>query len=691
MHSIVVSSSTAESRSADLGPGITSPQVSDDDSALELRECLEAEHTLRALFLEGGIWSDACTGTLTHAVSQHIRGKTIFASAGVAGRSSQLVAMGVPDCQEGPRITAKRFYEHFKGFLDSHFPQYETGQLFGLFELSSAATLEVRTVMLKALCRRHNKPFDVVRLLFFGIGASIGGGSLWTRAQYHKERLRLEDGRKKEGSLPERPQVVDTALQATPLKKRMNVRGPFAANARAWLHVLRDLAGHIEKPDVLCAVELIEMYVSRLASTGSIERWFGHVARLELKQRAHKMAPDMLDASLKLRIQDLGGVMEAGQKFVPKSLLVSTKPHKVGLQSVEWPATDYAKVCQRVYGDLYGSRRYECRNMARATGRPKIKKVKLKLSGPVSSTSIRAHKEKHDAAVAVAVAASASVPDFAKAGQAVQQVESSMDEHAKKRKQEEEAKLIKSKLSRLVGGAKKDKKERAKHDKKEKPAAKRKGAEEGEPSAKKSRFEQQRDIAAVRLDAHVRSTPGAPVEYVGSRGERFRVPPAADTKTKKVIASTAKPRAVYFDCGAPSVLPPGLIHTSDLSKADAVMVNDMFQSDGPAGVYARVLGLRILDASGADVKFNGVKKSLNKVIKYYCTPSFCSEYPRHVPLLKHAFKTAGCKFKKKPFEAKKLKKDTVIFLVGSAEPIAPQCFRFAGFVEVLSAGLQQCL
>ena len=55
MHSIVVSSSNAESRWTNLGPCIISPQVSDDDSALELRECLEVESTLCGpCFLKGG-------------------------------------------------------------------------------------------------------------------------------------------------------------------------------------------------------------------------------------------------------------------------------------------------------------------------------------------------------------------------------------------------------------------------------------------------------------------------------------------------------------------------------------------------------------------------------------------------------------------------------------------------------------
>ena len=86
--------------------------------------------------------------------------------------------------------------------------------------------------------------------------------------------------------------------------------------------------------------------------------------------------------------------------------------------------------------------------MARATRHPKLKKVKLKLKRPVSDKSIHAHKKNNDAAVAVAVAASASVPDFAKAGQVVQHMVSSMDEQAKKRKQEEAVQQMKKKAKK---------------------------------------------------------------------------------------------------------------------------------------------------------------------------------------------------------------------------------------------------
>ncbi len=54
--------------------------------------------------------------------------------------------------------------------------------------------------------------------------------------------------------------------------------------------------------------DLLGTYVARLASTGSIERWFGQLALLEHKQRAHKLCEQVLDSSLKLRLQDIGGV-----------------------------------------------------------------------------------------------------------------------------------------------------------------------------------------------------------------------------------------------------------------------------------------------------------------------------------------------------------------------------------------------
>ena len=177
---------------------------------------------------------------------------------------------------------------------------------------------------------------------------------------------------------------------------------------------------------------------------------------------------------------------------------------------------------------------------------------------------------------------------------------------------------------------------------------------------KTTRLERQRDVAAARLDAHVRSIPGAPVDYVGSRGESWQVPSekTKKKKTKDTSAATTPPRAVYFAGGPLSVLSPGLVQTSELSMADAVFVKDFFESDGPAGVHARILGLRILDASGTDVKFVGVKKSQT----YYGTPSFCSEHPHHIVVLSNALARAGCKFKAgKVFKAKKLKNEGVVF------------------------------
>ena len=130
--------------------------MSSDDSALEAHECLEALHTLRALFQNGAIWSDAAEGTLTHTVLKSIKNKAVFIS-GARGRD-EVILMGwpAPETRERQRPIerAKRFYQVFEAFMQSHFPNYDTGHLLGLFDLSSPLTHRDRLNMLQGLCSR---------------------------------------------------------------------------------------------------------------------------------------------------------------------------------------------------------------------------------------------------------------------------------------------------------------------------------------------------------------------------------------------------------------------------------------------------------------------------------------------------------------------------------------------------------
>jgi hypothetical protein len=113
-------------------------QVADDDSAVEGKQRAELIATFRCLFLDGGIWLHEAAGTLTHCVLAAIKDRAVF--FGRAGEE-KLIVMGWPAPESvsraGPIGKAKRFFELVDAFMQSHFPGFETGQLYGAFDLSS--------------------------------------------------------------------------------------------------------------------------------------------------------------------------------------------------------------------------------------------------------------------------------------------------------------------------------------------------------------------------------------------------------------------------------------------------------------------------------------------------------------------------------------------------------------------------
>ena len=127
--------------------------MSSDDSALEFGECQAAEHTLRHLFKNGGIWAAEASGTLTHLVMQVAKGKTVFIDRG-ARAGQEVVLIGQPSAQThdpalDPKRRAAQFYDIFAAFLSSHFPQWETGQLFSVFDLKTDMPLAERVMKLR--------------------------------------------------------------------------------------------------------------------------------------------------------------------------------------------------------------------------------------------------------------------------------------------------------------------------------------------------------------------------------------------------------------------------------------------------------------------------------------------------------------------------------------------------------------
>ena len=229
---------------------------------------------------------------------------------------------------------------------------------------------------------------------------------MWCRAQYHfsttlptRERKVLEEAR--EPTFPPHPGSVL-------LKKKMNLKAPPQRNIAAWICVLSDLrpAGG---DHYVGLIRLLDRVVSRLSSTGSIERWFQQTALTENKQRARKITPTVLEAMLKLLLQDIGGVRLASA-FCPRKLLI--KPARSVSQTgavIDWPMTEYAKTCQRLYAEFFGQQFAQYRSVQPvASGtqeRVGQSKRKLFIGHAVGEKSVKVAKKQHAAAVEAAIAA----------------------------------------------------------------------------------------------------------------------------------------------------------------------------------------------------------------------------------------------------------------------------------------------
>ena len=398
-----------------VGKYLNLSQVADDDSALEGDESARMVHEVKVLFEDGGIWLPEAKGTLTHCVLEGIKGKAVF--HGNPDGKEEVIFLGWPAPGSLERVKpierTKRFAELIQAFHASHFPNFEVGKLWMAFNLRSRLTIGERSAMVERLCMREGKDFHAVQRALFGVnGDTFSGGSVWNRATYYSSGGGLQVRRDTDTAadvgarFPSRP--VTGKKKKT---RRLRIPLPGAGNVAAWICVLEDL-DRIERSDrYKDLVFLLERYVARLSSTGSIERWFGQLALTELKQRARKLGPNVLEVSMKLRLQDLGGVRRGNASFNPRSLLVvssSVKFNSIG-GKIDWPATIYAKECQKLYAEFFGTRASESRSLTiqeagqvRGTGE---RKRKLCIGASAGNKSINAFKQEHSNAVRRAVAA----------------------------------------------------------------------------------------------------------------------------------------------------------------------------------------------------------------------------------------------------------------------------------------------
>lgn len=580
---------------------------------MELRECIECYHTVKHLFAEGGIFLPDAHGTMTSSALRAIQDKEVFLRS--ADGRGEIILMGWPDPASreaaAPQAHAKRFFDLYVAFMESHFPQWETGHLFGVFDLRASLTISERAHLLKQLCHRYDKPFEVVKRALFANGDAVpGAGSVFQRAVYHLAESPRSALNKsvKEPRFPGKPKI-DSESGLITLAAKCHLREPASANARAWLQTLKDMRKLVSKPRYLPLIELIECFVSRLSSTATIERWFKQIALTELKQRADKLGVPVLEAALKLRVQDLGGV-HASAQFDPRKLLIRRAPAVTATgQAVAWPATEHSVCCQKIYAEWFGTRRSECRSMRMHSLDEKtmhsLPRSKLRLGPELADNTIKARKRKHMEAIAAAVAASeAKLRSEAMSGVALSTPGSSSDAVA--------------------------------------------AASTIEPSTSKKHpsdpVEVQKIVAARKKEASASATPGKPVEYVGSRGESFR----ANKPLKKGKYSDPLPLAVVqalpikVFCGE-GIRTAKLHDTFKLVKevglADVIVVHN-YQGQCAHSLAARLLGTRLANEdwliskmkSGKCLQFHA--HVLRSSFTFYMTDAFVTENAEHVKMLK---------------------------------------------------------
>lgn len=153
----------------------------------------------------------------------------------------------------------------------------------------------------------------------------------------------------------------------------------------------------------------------------------------------------------------------------------------------------------------------------------------------------------------------------------------------------------------------------------------------------------QRAIAAKKRAAFESATPGYPVEYVGSRGEKWRRSAGEAAAPNVKPLAVPIPASVFFGSGAaPSSLPPGLVACPKLSTAHVIALSNIFADQlHPASLYARLHGRRVVDnawvtsrmTAGFAIEF---KCQLDVDMVLYASPGFCAQWPEHTKILKDA-------------------------------------------------------
>ena len=181
---------------------------------------------------------------------------------------------------------------------------------------------------------------------------------------------------------------------------------PDSISQRGWLQAWQDLR-HRKSEQHKDLQTLIQIYLSSMSNSGTVDRMLGHVKFSMLRRGT--VSRGGLEASLRLIACDEGGRRQ--EKLEPRKLMIEPVPKTTagGLRVAE-PCTRFALHCQHLYRTWYGERMQAGRGIEPvsdeklASARALATKPKLGTKRQRSERSEEAQLEAHAQALKRAVA-----------------------------------------------------------------------------------------------------------------------------------------------------------------------------------------------------------------------------------------------------------------------------------------------
>ena len=437
-------------------------------------------------------------------------------------------------------------------------------------------------------------------------GAAFSFSGLLHRAQWHHS-----------------PAGVAAAAAKPAGKKAVHL--PESPHHLAWFRTWSEL----RQGQCPAMRELIEIYLSSLSGTGTIDRWFGALRKLENYRPS--LSPRGAEASLKLVVQDHGG-RRREPLDAKKMLIHPTAKRTVGEAIVVYPATDFALRAARLYSEFFGVRKAEARSMEPNTG-PQIAKKRLLAEKPrLSAKRPRGNNS-----------------EIAQLGEYQDSVQEVVQKVCAGQQPTGEGPLGLVDLpgacpSNLFGDMAKavaDVRSKRKCQPSKEPETFAPEGEEDDLSKAELALVKQAKVLQKKEEMAANAKPNMPVPYVDANAGIFRAPRKAPVDKTKAPALPSEPTVLVVGQDGPFKLPKPYVLAKQDRVPHIVCVKSLTAGwSSPPALLARLGGCKLADRAwvllgkGQHVDFKPFAKLIS--FTWHLSPGFVSEHSDYVQPLQVA-------------------------------------------------------